>query len=253
MALLNHLIGTDRADVLEVEVPLYGQAFVIDAGLGDDTVIGNVSDDLIFAGLGDDIIFVGAGDNQVTGHAGNDLIIMGQAHGYDWWERLQAEGGVGNDTIIGSAGNDRLLGDAGRDLLRGGAGIDQLEGGAGKDRLEGGADNDWLYGDAGNDRIVGGDGDDFINAGAGNDSLRGGAGADTFAFSDAGTKVLSDFSMDDGDRLEVFFGSSWQISEAALGAQIETGSGLSLYVAGATVEELLAATTFYGGDDWMKG
>jgi Ca2+-binding RTX toxin-like protein len=44
---------------------------------------------------------------------------------------LTADGGDGNDVIIGSAGNDTLLGGAQDDILIGAAGTDQLNGGAG--------------------------------------------------------------------------------------------------------------------------
>ena len=45
--------------------------------------------------------------------------------------QLTADGGDGNDVLIGGAGNDTLLGGAGDDILIGGLGIDILDGGPG--------------------------------------------------------------------------------------------------------------------------
>ena len=42
-----------------------------------------------------------------------------------------ADGGTGNDVLVGSAGNDTLLGGAGDDVLIGGPGQDILDGGTG--------------------------------------------------------------------------------------------------------------------------
>ena len=44
---------------------------------------------------------------------------------------LTADGGDGDDVLIGSAGNDTLLGGAGDDVLIGGPGQDILDGGTG--------------------------------------------------------------------------------------------------------------------------
>ena len=45
--------------------------------------------------------------------------------------QLTANGGNGDDILIGSAGNDTLHGDAGDDMLIGGGGMDVLDGGPG--------------------------------------------------------------------------------------------------------------------------
>ena len=49
--------------------------------------------------------------------------------------KLQAEGGNGNDILIGGAGDDTLFGEAGDDLLIGGPGQDALDGGPGNNIL----------------------------------------------------------------------------------------------------------------------
>lgn len=84
--------------------------------------------------------------------------------------RIIAEGGAGNDTILGSRNDD---------LLRGGNGRDYIDGNSGNDVIFGGEDNDELIGDEGNDSITGGGGNDDIGGGRGNDTLDGESGNDT--------------------------------------------------------------------------
>ena len=48
---------------------------------------------------------------------------------------LTADGGDGDDVLIGGAGNDTLLGGAGDDVLIGGPGLDVLDGGPGDNIL----------------------------------------------------------------------------------------------------------------------
>ena len=90
----------------------------------------------------------------------------------------QANGGAGNDTLVGGTAADKLIGGAGADSLSGGGGADLLRGGAGNDDLDGGDGNDDLVGGVGNDTEVGGAGDDSLDGGAGNDDLDGGDGND---------------------------------------------------------------------------
>jgi Ca2+-binding RTX toxin-like protein len=49
--------------------------------------------------------------------------------------QLSADGGDGDDVLIGSAGNDTLQGSAGDDVLIGGPGQDTLDGGTGNNIL----------------------------------------------------------------------------------------------------------------------
>ena len=113
-------------------------------------------------------------------------------------------GGKFDDTIAGGTGDDSLSGgeSVGADTIGGGAGADTLSGGGGDDTLRGGTDADRIFGDAGLDLIFGG---------RGKDRLTGGSEADTFVFRSAGdsTKqpigrdVITDFSVDDGDLIDI--------------------------------------------------
>ena len=103
---------------------------------------------------------------------------------------------MGNDTLNGGGDNDYLYGHEGDDILRGGDGRDLLYG------LD---DADTLYGDAGVDKLYGGAGNDTLAGGDGKDYLWGGAGADTFGFthSDSVRDIIQDFSLADGDVLNI--------------------------------------------------
>ena len=110
---------------------------------------------------------------------------------------VTADGGDGNDTILGGNVADSLSGNAGADLLRGLNGNDKLLGQQGDDRLNGGQDNDLLVGGGGNDSLVGGSGNDSLIGGRGFDSLRGGGGRDRFIFQSANqqTDQILDFKI----------------------------------------------------------
>jgi Ca2+-binding RTX toxin-like protein len=98
--------------------------------------------------------------------------------------RFVANGGSGDDTIIGAMGEDELLGGADDDQIKGMAGEDPLFGGAGFDRLEGGEGDDLLNGGSGGDTLVGG---------AGNDEMTGAGGPDRFEQAGDGHDVITDF------------------------------------------------------------
>ena len=80
---------------------------------------------------------------NITGsEAANDRLTINALAGDDVVEasglaagaiQLTADGGDGDDVLIGSDGNDVLLGGAGDDVLLGGPGIDVLDGGDGDD------------------------------------------------------------------------------------------------------------------------
>lgn len=119
-----------------------------DDGAADQVVVNGTN--------GDDVIQVAcsAGEATVSGlaatvsvssaQAAQDQLAIAALAGYDVVEasglaasaiQLQADGGDGEDLLIGSSGNDTLLGGAGDDVLLGGPGQDVLVGGAGDDTL----------------------------------------------------------------------------------------------------------------------
>lgn len=143
----------------------------LNGGGGNDILTGGADDDIIYGGLGDDLIYGGTGDDILLGEAGNDVI-----NGGDGADALI--GDAGNDVLYGEAGNDILIGDAGADWLYGDAGVDRMDGGTGNDTMYGGADGDFMSGNANNDTMYGESGDDSMDGGGGNDTMDGGAGSD---------------------------------------------------------------------------
>jgi len=136
---INDLSGTDLS---EINIDLTGSN-----GLGDgasDTIIinGTSGDDVILV-VGDDGGVSVIGLNQVvniTGfEVGVDKLIINALGGDDVVEAsglnagivFQADGGDGDDILLGGAGGDTLLGGLGDDVLIGGAGLDILDGGPG--------------------------------------------------------------------------------------------------------------------------
>lgn len=195
------------------------------------TLSGTSGNDSLEGGLGDDLITGLAGEDTLLGAAGNDTLDGGEGN-----DRLV--GYLGDDVLEGGAGDDILSDTAGRNILRGGTGNDKLyldaagdgtllDGGDGDDTISGGNASDTLLGGAGNDNItVSGSLPSArvveVDAGAGNDTIThglgggpgahfrttGGSGGDLFAFRynyevPGAAFVLSDFSVADGDRLDL--------------------------------------------------
>ena len=105
---------------------------VINATNGDDVISINDNNGVVTVlGLATEITIFNFEANDkivINGLAGDDVI---EASGLGVAMLLTANGGDGDDVLIGSDGNDVLHGDAGDDVLIGGAGQDILDGGPG--------------------------------------------------------------------------------------------------------------------------
>jgi Ca2+-binding RTX toxin-like protein len=137
---INDMSGTD---VTRVAIDLAGAA----VGGGDgavDTIIINATngDDLVLVTGADGTISVLGLDTQVDifhFEAGVDRLIINTLGGNDVIEgsglgaglALIADGGDGDDVLVGGDANDTLSGGAGDDVLVGGLGVDILNGGLG--------------------------------------------------------------------------------------------------------------------------
>jgi Ca2+-binding RTX toxin-like protein len=143
---VNDLSGTD---VSEINIDLSG---VPGSGSGDgqaDTIIINATsgDDvaLVFGdAAGVSVVGLAAQINIIGFEANLDRIIINGLAGDDVIEasglaasgiQLTADGGDGNDVLVGGDGIDTLLGGAGDDVLISGLGIDVLDGGPGSNVL----------------------------------------------------------------------------------------------------------------------
>lgn len=221
---VNALGGNDRI-LISGSVP----AVVVNAGAGNDTVIGGTGDDTINGGSGADLLF---------GYNGNDII----------------NGDGGNDNIYGGEGADRLFGGTGVDFMLGEAGNDLMDGGNDNDSLDGGSGSDKLFGGAGNDTVYGGSSRDTLNGGSGADLLQGGGGEADFADYSDRTAPLS-LSIDDkandgeageGDnidgKIEVIVGGS--------GADHIGGNGKNNTLYGGDGDDTMDGGA---GDDYLEG
>jgi Ca2+-binding RTX toxin-like protein len=127
---VNDVTGTD---LTQVNANLAGTGNVDD--LAADTVTVNATN-----GAGVSAFGLAARVNVTGGAVANDRLAVNTLAGDDVVDGsglaataipLVADGGQGDDILIGGAGNDRLLGGDGDDVLIGGAGNDELDGGPG--------------------------------------------------------------------------------------------------------------------------
>ena len=181
----------------------------INAGGGNDILIGNGGNDLLNGGSGNDTYAFGLfdGHDTIVDSSGNDTIRIDTAgcaldhlsfaEGFSDNLIIRADNlqitvanhfAGGNDieqlTFVGGQNGGSF---AGYDLggtynLSNDSGHFRI-GTSGNDILAGDNAPNVMHGGAGNDLIFAGGGGDTINGGTGNDLLVGGAGADTFIFS----------------------------------------------------------------------
>ncbi len=171
--------GTNLDDSASVQVDAKALVVYLDCGTGEHyTVKYKPNIDLIvFSGLDGNDTFVNNTSIAcyAEGGLGNDVLIGGGGA-----DELFGEWSMWGDTEVG--GDDQLFGRGGDDMLWGNFGNDSLYGGANNDWVVGGRGNDFLFGEGGFDRVRGGDGDDYLDGGADGiaDELWGGPGRDRF-------------------------------------------------------------------------
>ena len=146
----------------------------VDAGDGNDVVIGSPDPEVLNGGNGDDVVSGGGGRDQLTGGDGKDTLLLADlptrsdsAYVEPGWTNYdpdgRADGGTGDDQVVGGAGGEILDGGDGNDTIEAGAGIDTVSGGPGDDTLHGGDGVDTLDGGQGRDVVDGGDGIDGVD------------------------------------------------------------------------------------------
>lgn len=139
----------------------------------------------------------------------------------------------GNDVVSGGAIADVLSGFAGIDNIDGGAGADFINGNQGADSLIGGDGADVVRGGKDDDVVLGGAGNDFLSGDRGADTLTGGAGADTFhSFAGAGLDRVTDFNRAEGDRVLVFTGQTYTVTQSGADVVIDLGGGSQMVLVG---------------------
>ncbi|HEX8232916.1 MAG TPA: calcium-binding protein [Caulobacteraceae bacterium] len=147
---IENLIATRYGDSLLGD----SQVNHLDAGKGDDTVLGWAGNDLLLGGAGVDLLNGGLGADEIDGGAGIDTVsYAGDETGVTVDLRfLVQHGSAAGDllfsieNVVGSDAGDSIMGSDGANVLNGGFGVDTLDGGAGADIFIGGADAaDWVY------------------------------------------------------------------------------------------------------------
>jgi Ca2+-binding RTX toxin-like protein len=137
---VNDLSGTD---VTEVNIDLSSSSGDGD-GASDTVVVNGTAADDVFVALGSGNAAQVLGPSvaiNITGtEAANDRLVINALAGDDVVDatglaagtiQMTADGGDGNDVLVGSTGNDTLRGGAGDDVLIGNGGTDVLDGGLG--------------------------------------------------------------------------------------------------------------------------
>jgi Ca2+-binding RTX toxin-like protein len=136
---VNDLAGTD---VSQVAINLAGQPGIAggDGQIDTVTINGTEGDDVITLTDNNGVLTVSglAATMTISNFDPNDRIVINGLGGDDVIDatglgaiQLTANGGDGDDVLIGSAGNDTLTGGNGDDVLIGGGGVDVLDGGPG--------------------------------------------------------------------------------------------------------------------------
>lgn len=200
-----------------------------DGGAGDDSVTGSYMPDTLSGGDGNDSLSGGVGDDELSGGPGQNVLRGGDGQdvltGGEAFDDLH--GNIGDDTVRGGGGGDWVVGGQGQDRLFGDEGSDVVLGNLGEDALDGGSGDDVMRGGQGNDSVAGGQGHDWIAGDRGSDTLSGGAGADTFhTWGEAGLDVVVDFNAAEGDRVNLFAGTTYTVAQVGADTVISmTGGG----------------------------
>jgi Ca2+-binding RTX toxin-like protein len=138
---VNDMSGTD---VTSVNIDLSASAGGGDGQADTITINATNGDDVIqIFGDANGVTVLGlASEINIVGFDANDRIVINGLGGDDVVEAsgllsggilLTANGGDGDDVLIGGEGNDVLTGGAGDDVILGGSGIDVIDGGLGDD------------------------------------------------------------------------------------------------------------------------
>ncbi|MGM9490763.1 calcium-binding protein [Ideonella sp. YS5] len=258
--------GVENLDLTAdlVDVDGYGNAL-------DNLISDSYSDNYIDAGAGDDTILGGHhisfGSDTLVGGAGNDSIQGGGDRASDF-----LYGGLGNDTLASTTAT--MYGDEGDDVLNGGMGYGHH------------ASGNTLYGGTGNDTlrsggyVDGGDGDDVFETEITSVAI-GGTGNDTFTGS--GGHGYSSFLIDAGEgddyiaetgynnfTVSAGQGSDFISVYSIMGMTVDAGSGddwvsassgggANCNVQGGEGNDTISAGGYHNtvsggaGDDWLSG
>jgi Ca2+-binding RTX toxin-like protein len=210
----------------------------LDAGAGNDYVVGGAGKDTLAGGLGIDKLDFGA-------EGGTQGINVNLKSGVAYDSFGSKDSISGFEIVIGTKFNDKVTGSDNADYLVGGDGNDILKGGKGQDEL---------YGENGNDSLYGGDGSDALYGGAGDDYINGGAGFDTAVYYEDGSVAGISVDLLKGTAVDGFGGHDKLVSiESIRGSNYDdkiVGSNAANWFRGEGGNDVLDGQ---GGDDVMWG
>jgi RHS repeat-associated protein len=281
------IVGTSAANTLDFSsTMLTGIAFV-DAGGGNDTVIGSVNVDNIRGGAGTDSLSGGLGADILVGRAGNDTLDGGQdgdvyqftrGEGFDVYADtgttgidkivLQANGSFDMTSFGPSNGIDEINANGFTGVFIAGTtvantldfsattlvGVTYIDGGDGSDTVTGSAGADTLYGGFGADTLRGGAGADTMIGAQDNDVLDGGEDGDTYQDrAGDGFDTYADTGTAGTDRVVATAAGALDLTQFAVTSGIEeiSSNGFAgVYILGSDGGDSLnfSATTFTGFD-----
>jgi Ca2+-binding RTX toxin-like protein len=161
----------------------------------------------------------------------------------------ELDGGAGADELSGGIGDDQdeevapvliegidQTTEADDDTIDAGRGANEIDAGLGDDRVDAGAGDDLVDGGAGDDALDGGKGDDVLIGGFGDDTFKGGAGEDIFDLTQ-GNDVVTDFDPEEGDRIVLPDGQSFELIERGDDLLIRMDDGSTRVLEGISREE----------------
>lgn len=223
------IVGGSGADTITSSIhsgstmTVYGGREANDPNDGADTItLSGQGNALVFGNGGDDTIrFTSTGVGTVYGGVGNDTISIenDQANyvfGGPGADSMSVTGN-GNNVIFGAQGiNDPV--DMGDRIVITGHGNNLVYANGGDDHVTiSGVGHNTVYGGVGNDTLVGGSGGDYLAGGPGDNVYTGGGGADRFSHSAGARDIITDFSFQAGDRLELG-GQAYSLTSASDGS-----------------------------------
>lgn len=220
---------------------------ILQGGEAADRVFGLGGDDVLAGGAGNDSLYGGEGDDWLDGEAGRDLIDGGA--GFDTARYAGVGAAILFDLAAGRVsfptrawGFETLVSVEG---IEGGLGNDTFLGTAAADAFDGGAGDDLIVATAGADTIAGGDGRDTID-------YRSVAGAVAIDLGGWPTTVgLADGTRQAVDGVEVFLlGSGADSFVGDRGETVHGGDGNDTLRGGSFGDDRLMGE---GGNDWLEG
>jgi serralysin len=214
----------------------------VQAGSGNDTIIGNEVSNTLWGNAGNDSLAGGAGDDTLNGGAGLDRM----------------SGGVGDDIYVVDVANDVVIenADEGTDTVKTafwgytlGNNVENLTftgtgafsgiGNAAANVITGGAGSDWLDGKAGADTLIGGAGDDTYIVDAPGDVLVEASGGGT----DVIRTALASYSLAAIANVE-------SLAFTGIGSFTGAGNSLDNFIAGGVSDDTLLGDA---GNDRLNG